>query len=239
MEMEIKRVVKDLKGNFAPGPLGISNALVKELVPFMTNIMLDFGNNLLFEDGPTYLPWFFHRFVISILKPGKPTTCNDSYRGLSMLEVFFKIFSTIISDRMKRTMIHIQSPQQFGCTHGKRIQEATRTVLDVAQYAKRNNLPLILLSTDFYKAFDSIRIDHTEKCLEICGFPEEFIKAYMRLARNGTIQFEVNSELSEDVRLLKGTAQGDPKPAFGFNASSAPLNHFLSTSHKVPRFQHE
>ena len=122
-------------------------------------------------------------------------------------------------------MFHIQSPQQFGFTHGKRIQEATRTVLDVAQYAKKNNRPLILLSTDFYKAFDSISIDHTEKCLEIFEFPEEFIKAYMRLARNGTVQFEVNSELSEDVKLLKGTAQGDPKSSFGFNASSAPLNH--------------
>ena len=238
LDIEIKRVVKDLKRNSAPGPLGISNALIKEMVPFMSKIMRDYGNKLLFGEDPTYLPWFFHRFVIFILKPGKPTTCEDSYRGLSMLEAFFKIFSKIISDRMKKSMLHIQSPQQFGFTQGKGIQEATRTVLDIAQYAKKNNLPLILLSTDFYKAFDSISIDHTEKCLEIFQFPEEFIKAYMRLARNGTVQFEVNSELSDDVQLLKGTAQGDPKSSFGFNASSAPLNHYLATSQEVPRFQH-
>ena len=136
-------------------------------------------------------------------------------------------------------MMHIQNPQQFGFTHGKGIQEATRTVLDIAQYAKRKNLPLILLSTDFYKAFDSISIDHTERCLEIYEFPNNFKKAYMRLARNGTVQFEVNSELSEDNPLLKGTAQGDPKSSFGFNISSAPLNHYLSESPEVPRFQHE
>ena len=82
-----------------------------------------------------------------------------------------------------------------------------------------------------------MHIDHTEKCLEIFGFPEEFIKAYMQLARNGTVQFEVHSELSEDVRLLRGTAQGDPKSSFGFNASSAPLN--LSTWHEVPRIHHD
>ena len=113
------------------------------MVPFMSKIMRDYGNKLLFGEDPTYLPWFFHRFVIFILKPGKPTTCEDSYRGLSMLEAFFKIFSKIISDRMKKSMLHIQSPQQFGFTQGKGIQEATRTVLDVAQYAKKNNLPLI------------------------------------------------------------------------------------------------
>ena len=44
----------------------------------------------------------------------------------------------------------------------------------------------------------------------------------MRYARNGTVQFEINSELSKNIKLLIGTAQGDPKPSFGFNASSAP-----------------
>ena len=238
LPIEIKNIVKELKHNSAPGPLGITNALVKELVPFMTSIMVDFGNKLFFEDDPTFLPWFFHRFVIFILKPGKPTTCEDSYRGLSLLEVYFKIFSKIIATRMKRPMRHIQNPQQFGFTEGKGIQEATRTVLDVAQYAKRNNLPLILLSTDFYKAFDSISIDHTERCLELYEFPNSFKKAYMRLARNGTVQFEVNSELSEDIPLLKGTSQGNPKSSFGFNISSAPLNHYLAESPVVPRFQY-
>ena len=33
-----------------------------------------------------------------------------------------------------------------------------------------DNLPLIVLSTDFYKAFDSVAIDHIDKC-----FPNEFI----------------------------------------------------------------
>ena len=75
----------------------------------MTKIMRDFGNNLLFGEDPTNLPWFFHRFVIFILKPGKPTTCEDSYRGLSMLEVFFKIFSKINSDRMKKK--HVPHPE--------------------------------------------------------------------------------------------------------------------------------
>ena len=76
---------------------------------------------------------------------------------------------------------------------------------------KRNNLPLILLSIDFYKASDSISTDHTKKFLEIFEFPEVFIKAYMQLARNGTVQLEINSKLSEDLKLLKGTAQGNPK----------------------------
>ena len=43
--------------------------------------------------------------------------------------------------------------------------------------------------------------------------------------------------MSQDHPILKGTGQGDPKSSFGFNLAAAPLNHFLSSSPSVPRFQ--
>lgn len=237
LEIEIKNIVKDLKTNSCPGPLGFSNALIKEISPFMSSILVQFGNDLLFGDTPTMLPWLFHRFVIFILKSGKPTTDADSYRGLSMLEGFFKIFSKILANRMQSPMTHIQSPHQFGFTMNKGTLEASRTVLDTIHYAKNHDLPLLLISTDFFKAFDSISHQHIENCLKLYEFPEQFVKAYMRLARNGTAQFEVNSGMSQDHPILKGTGQGDPKSSFGFNLAAAPLNHFLSSSPSVPRFQ--
>ena len=237
LEIEIKNIIKDLKTNSCPGPLGFSNALIKEISPFMSSILVQFGNDLLFGDNPNFLPWLFHRFVIFILKSGKPTTDADSYRGLSMLEGFFKIFSKVIANRMQVPMTHIQSPHQFGFTMNKGTLEASRTVLDSIHYAKNHDLPLVLISTDFFKAFDSISHQHIENCLKLYEFPEQFVKAFMRLARNGTAQFEVNSGMSEDHPILKGTGQGDPKSSFGFNLAAAPLNHFLCSSPNVPRFR--
>ena len=237
LSVEIKNIVKELKAESAPGVLGITNSLMKELTPMMTAVLVDFGNKLLFGDDPNIPPWLFHRIVVFILKPGKPTTNPDSYRGLSMLEGFFKIFSKILANRMQSSMKIIQHPHQFGFTRGKGILEASRTVLDVIQHAKKNNLPLILVSTDFYKAFDSISIDHIENCLQLYEFPPAFTQAFMRLARNGTAQFEVNYQLSDDQQILKGTGQGDPKSSFGYNVSSAPLNHYLAESPAVPRYK--
>ena len=237
LEVEVKNIVKDLKMNSAPGPLGFSNALIKEVAPFITSILAHFGNDLLFGESPTFLPWFFHRFVIFILKSGKPTTDPDSYRGLSMLEGFFKIFSKALANRMQSPMRHIQNPHQFGFTANKGTLEASRTVLDAIHHAKLHNLPLLLISTDFFKAFDSIAIQHIENCLNLYQFPEPFVKAFMRLANNGSVQFDVNSVLSQDHPVQKGTGQGDPKSSFGFNLSAAPLNHYLSTSPTVPRFK--
>ena len=236
--MEIKSIIKNLKSVSAPGPLGISNNLLKELAPYILEILVKFGNQLFFDDDlPDIDPFFFHRHVIFILKPGKNPLDPDSYRGLSLLENLFKIFSKILANRMLRPLSHIQHPQQFGFTRGKGCLEASRCVLDTIQHAKRHNNPLIVISTDFKKAFDSISLDHVERCLEIYGFPFEFIRATMRLVRSGTMQFQVNSSTSEDHELLAGSGQGDPKSSGIFNVSAAPLNHYLANSPEVPRYE--
>ena len=73
-------------------------------------------------------------------------------------------------------MLQVQNPHQFGFSKGKGILEASRTVLDVTQYAQKNNIPLIAISTDFFKAFDSIAIQHIENCLELYQFPNHSVQ---------------------------------------------------------------
>ena len=117
--------------------------------------------------------------------------------------------------------------------------EASRTVLDVIQYANRKGLPLVVISTDFRKAFDCIDLNHIEACLDIYQFPEQFKKAYMKLSRKGTLSIEVNSSLSQDYELEAGVGQGDPRSSYSYNLSASPLNHYLATSDQVPRFKIE
>ena len=237
LAIEIKNVLQGLKVNSAPGPTGLSNNITKEISKYILNVLVHMGNDIFFSEELPALPLsFFHRKVVFILKPGKNHTDPDSYRGLSLLETFFKIFSKVLTDRLQRPLKHIQSPHQFGFTKGVGCLEASRTVLDVIHHAIRNNNPLIVLSTDFKKAFDSIDIQHIENCLKIYGLPSSFIQAYMRLARNGTLQYEVNSSVSEDMPIDAGTGQGDPKSAGAFNISVAPLNHYLCQSPDVPRY---
>ena len=139
--------------------------------------------------------------MVFILKAGKATTDEDSYRGLSLLENFFKIFSKILSNRMQRPLKHIQHHHQFGFTAQKGILEASRSVLDVIKVANLEGLPLIVLSTDFYKAFDSISIEHISNTLDIYEFPSAFARACTRFSQHGTVQSEVNDSLSDDHRI--------------------------------------
>ena len=136
--------------------------------------------------------------VIFILKPGKDPLDPDSFRGLSLLENIFKLYSKLLANRLTRPLMHIQNPQQFGFTRRKGILEAPRCVIDTICHANRKNKPLIVISTDFKKAFDSISLDHIENCLQLYQFPDRFRTAIMRLVRFGTMQFQVNDSTSQD-----------------------------------------
>ena len=238
LEIEIHNAIKDMKAESSPGALGISNLLLKELAPFITTILSDLGNRLFFDEiMPDFPAFLFHRLVVFILKAGKPTTDEDSYRGLSLLENFFKIFDKILSTRMERPLKHIQHHHQFGFTAQKGILEASRSVLDVIRVANLEGLPLIVLSTDFYKAFDSISIEHIANALNIYEFPPAFSRAYSRFSQHGTVQYEVNNSLSDDHRIEAGVGQGSPKSAGAYNLAASPLNHYLAHSEDVPRLE--
>ena len=234
---EVEDVVKGLKDVSVPGPSGITNKLLKAMLPSIKTILVHAGNKLLFGDEAEIPEWIFHRTVVFILKPGKREDDSDSYRGLSMLENIFKLYAKIIGDRMAGVLKHVQDPHQFGFTEGRSCCEPTRSIIDVMAYAKQTGLPCIVISTDIYKAFDSIDIEHMEKCLRFYGFPDEYVKAFMLLSRNGTCQFEVNGFLSEKHKLERGTGQGDPKSAFAYNLCVSPMNEVLSKSPEVPRFK--
>ena len=147
-----------------------------------------------------------------------------------MLENIFKAFSGVLAKRMSKVLKHIQVPEQYGFTEGKSCMEPTRTVIDTIRYAVSNHKSLCVLSTDIYKAFDTVSIAHIERSLDFFQFPEDYKKAFMVLARHGTIQFEINGNMSGDYELNRGTGQGDPKSSGGFNLCITPLNVYLSKS---------
>ena len=58
----------------------------------------------------------------------------------------------------------------------------------------------------------------------------------MRLARNGTMQFEVNGSMAQDHQIKTGTSQGDPKSSAVYNIAAAQMNPYLAHFHEVPRY---
>ena len=235
---EMERVVNDLKERSAPGPMGITNMLLKFLFPTIKHVLADAGNRWLLDDNPQHPPaGLLHRKVIFIKKAGRDARSDDSYRGLSMLENIYKLYSKVLANRLAPALKHVQDRMQFGFTRGTGCREASRTVIDAVHEAAQKNIPLININTDVFKAFDTIDRQHIYNCLEFYAFPQKMIEAYRRLTQNSTVEFEINRETLRQVALERGTGQGDPSSSFLFNLAVTPLNHFLTNSSLVPRIK--
>ena len=81
--------------------------------------------------------------------------------------------------------------------------------MDTLQEAHRNRTAILMLSTDFSSASDSITFQHIENVMEIYNFPREIVAAMMKMVK-GTYSIDVNGQQSEDENHLAGSGQGDP-----------------------------
>ena len=81
---------------------------------------------------------------------------TGNWRPISLINVDAKIASKVIATRVIKVLPDIIHCNQTGYVKGRFIGEAARSIIDVMDYTKKQNIPGILLFIDFEKAFDSI-----------------------------------------------------------------------------------
>ena len=98
--------------------------------------------------------------VITCL-PKKDKSRDDikNWRPLSMLSSVYKLASSAIANRMKPYLNYLIDNSQTGFISGRNIADSTRLVYDIIHTTEKLNIPGLLVSIDFQKAFDSISWD--------------------------------------------------------------------------------
>ena len=86
-----------------------------------------------------------------------------------------KIASRVIAARIIKVLPEIIHANQSGYVKGRFIAEAARSILDVMDFTKRENIPGILLFSYFEKAFDSVDWNFMLNCLDVFGFGPNLI----------------------------------------------------------------
>ena len=88
------------------------------------------------------------------------------------------------------TLIH---HYQTACVKNRFIRESIRLIDDILEYANDNDIPGILFSADFEKAFDSIDHSFMFAVLEKFGFGPNFIDWTRTLYYNGAERSVMNN----------------------------------------------
>ena len=197
LQFELKSVKNDTHGRFV-----IVEALVQEspvlliniYAPNKTNEAVDFYEDL----RSTLLESDYdqdHKFIIG----------GDFNVPLSLaLDSNGKVLSDIIS------------PDQCAYVKGRNNFDAVRTINDIMDYTNFYNLPGLMVTIDFEKAFDSLSWNFLIKTLEKFNFGKSFIQWVRILYTNISSCIMNNGVATPLFSIGRGVRQGDPLSPYLF-----------------------
>ena len=205
---EVAEIIKRLKPRKAPGPDRITNKVFKilpaSLVMLMTAIFNCAMTHNLFPQA------WKEATVIGIPKPGKPKSDPSSYRPISLLNVFGKIYEILIYKRLKdyveaKSLIPLE---QFGFrTHHSCVQQVHRIVEGVSHGFQRGQLTGTILF-DIAKAFDKVWHKGLIYKLYQLGVPDRLVVILRDFLSNRTFRYRIDGTLSSAHPIKAGVPQG-------------------------------
>ena len=162
-KIELNRAISTFDNHRASGPDDIDIRFIKHSLPVSEKILL-WIYNLYFHERHCIPKNLKNRFIIPILKPGKPANKVSSYRPISLTSYFAKILEKILCYRLVSYLIHLQllADCHFAYLRARSTQDAVTYILDhiYESFARKKETHAVFF--DFSAAFDCVRINILE-----------------------------------------------------------------------------
>ena len=94
----------------------------------------------------------------------------SNWRPITLLNVDCKIATKAIAKRLDASLPKLINHDQTGFIKGRYIGENIRLIIDAMEYTKAHNIPGILVTLDFRKAFDSLEWSFIMRTLDAFDF---------------------------------------------------------------------
>ncbi|XP_078173283.1 uncharacterized protein LOC144567103 [Carex rostrata] len=204
---EIEAAVRQLANNKASGPDGLPNEFLKiywnELKLEILGIMSDFYH------GRLNLQPYNEACIVMVPKLETPLTTAD-FRPISVLNLIPKLISKILSNRLRRFLPDLISPNQTAFVHGRQISENFVATRELLHHVSQGKFKAVFLKVDFRKAFDSVEWDFLKLIMAARGFPPRWIRWMAEIRSTSTSTVRINGMNSAPFKHRRGLRQGDP-----------------------------
>lgn len=150
---EIKEAIKKLKSKKARGADGAAAEDLKNLNETQLEELKEIIQHA-WKQGAVEQDWVKLK-TIAIPKGDRVNATQ--FRPLTIEPMILKLLNTIILNRTRTTGEGYMHRYQFGCKTGVGPQQAIETILQATMEAVNKDRKYVLVTTDFNKAFDSVR----------------------------------------------------------------------------------
>ena len=205
---EVSKALAGLSNDSSPGFDGIPTAWYKMFYCKIKYILFDCFKECITRGE---LGMSQKLGVISLIHKGKDLRRDiiKNWRPITITNTDYKIFSKCIAIRLQSVLDKIIHPNQTGFMKGRNISDHIRCIDDTINLCNKLELPGMIISLDFEKAFDSISKQTIIDALKIFNFGPNFINLVETLIANSESCIQNNGNLSEWFPVNKGVRQGD------------------------------
>ena len=229
-ESELLKIVKSLQNNKSPGEDGLPAEFYKF---FWHDIKTQLLNAFAYSSNIGSLSITQRRGILCLIpKKTDPLRLNN-WRPLSLLNQDYKIMAKLVAERIKICLPSLIDLDQSGFLKGRFIGQNITTVFDIIHFAETENIPAILVSVDFEKAFDKLEWSFIHKCLEKYNFPP-FIRQWVEILYTNIVSCVTNNGWHSDYfKLSRGVRQGCPLSPYLFIICAEFLAEDICQNNKI------
>jgi hypothetical protein len=207
-EEEVWQVIKELPADKAPGPDGFVGAFYHRAWSTIKNEVMAAVLKLFVGDGRGFGK--LNRALITLVpkKPDAQEVCD--FRPISLVHSFAKLFSKLMSNRLRPKLELLVSSNQSAFIKGRNLHDNFILVRQLARKINSRKEEGVLLKLDISRAFDSVSWGFLLEILRTMGFPDIWIKWTAIALRTASTKVLVNGSPGRKIAHARGLRQGDP-----------------------------
>lgn len=211
---EIQQAVSRFQDKKAPGPDGIPNVILKEVVKCCPEQLLQLVNSCL-QHGSFPTIWKRQKLVL-LPKDGKPVEDPSSYRPLCMIDTCGKLLEGIICKRLEECIDTAKglSETQYGFRKRRSTIDAIRAVLDTAEKAIGGKIwkngskeYCVVVTLDVKNAFNTANWENIVNALSRLSIPAYLIAIIKDYFRRRVLIYDTDVGMKE-YNVTGGVPQG-------------------------------